>query len=209
MKLESVVFAVAGMAFGLIVGWVLGVQQAESGRAPVAAAQQSATPADASGGQTRAAPLDENKASVLRAAINADPKNHEARVQLGNLYFDAERYEDAMQWYIEALKLEPKDADVSTDLGVSYYYLNQADRALKQFDYSLSINPKHGKTVLNQGIVLAFGKQDLEAAAASWRRVIEIAPGTPEAEAARRALEGMKQAHPTLGGAEPPAGRPE
>jgi tetratricopeptide (TPR) repeat protein len=207
MKLASLVFAVAGMAFGLIVGWVLGVQQAESGRAPAAVAQQAAAAAPAdSGGQTRAVPLDENKVKALRDVINADPKNHQARVQLGNLYFDAERYEDATEWYNEALKIEPRDPDVSTDLGVSYYYLNQPDRALKQFDHSLSINPKHAKTILNQGIVLAFGKQDLEGAAASWRKVVEVAPGSPEAEAARRALEGMKQAHPSVGGAPPSGG---
>jgi Tfp pilus assembly protein PilF len=208
MKVESLVFAVAGMAFGLIVGWVLGVQQAESGRAPARVAQQAqaAAPAD-NGGQTRTVALDENRVKALRDVVNADPKNHQARVQLANLYFDAERYEDATQWYNEALKLEPKDADVSTDLGVSYYYLNEPDRALKQFDYSLRINPKHAKTMLNQGIVLAFGKQDLEGAAASWRRVVEVAPASPEAEAARRALEGMKQAHPAVGG--PPSGGSE
>ena len=51
---------------------------------------------------------------------------------------------------------------MSTDLGVSYYYTNQPDRALAQFDRSLAINPKHTKTILNQGIVRAFGKQDLD-----------------------------------------------
>jgi hypothetical protein len=35
---------------------------------------------------------------------------------------------------------------------------------LKQFDHSLSIDPKHVKTLLNVGIVRAFGKQDLAGA---------------------------------------------
>ncbi len=203
MKLESLVFAIAGTCFGLIVGWILGSQLREDPRVAGTSspAQQTAstsqTPGDAGAGQP--IELDETKARTLRQAVERDPNNRTARVQLANLYFDAERYDDATRWYEEALKLEPRDPDVSTDLGVSYYYLNQPDRALKQFDHSLSVNPTHAKTILNQGIVRAFGKQDLEGAAASWRRVIELAPGSPEAMAAQRALDSMKAAHPGLG----------
>jgi len=126
-------------------------------------------------------------------------------VQLGNLYFDAERFGEAVTWYEGALELDPKDANVSTDLGVAFYYLNQADRALQQFDRSLEIDPRHGKTLLNQGIVLAFGKQDLKGAAASWQKLIDLAPASPEADAARRALQGLQSAHPELDPSKPPA----
>jgi tetratricopeptide (TPR) repeat protein len=83
---------------------------------------------------------------------------------------------------------------VSTDLGVSYYYTNRTDEALKRFEESLKINPKHTKTLLNKGIVLAFGKEDLKGAAAEWQKVVDLAPGTPEGEAAKRALEGVAAA---------------
>ena len=104
--------------------------------------------------------LDENKVKALTDPCRAQPTNTQPRIELGNLYFDAERYPDAIKWYAEAFKLNPKDVNVSTDLGVSYYYTNQPDRALEQFDESLKINPKHAKTLLNIGIVRAFGKQD-------------------------------------------------
>jgi tetratricopeptide (TPR) repeat protein len=117
-------------------------------------------------------------------------------VQLGNLYFDAERYDDAIRWYADALKLNAKDVDVSTDLGVSYYYVNQPDKALAQFDQSLKLDPKHAKTILNVGIVKAFGKQDLDGAAQAWRQVIEHAPDSPEGLAAKRALDSLQSAHP-------------
>ena len=97
-------------------------------------------------------------------------------------------------------------ADVSTDLGVSYHYLNQPDRALAQFDESLKIDPKHAKTMLNQGIVRAYGKQDLPGAAAAWEKLIQMAPTSPEADVARRALEGLKSAHPEAGRAPGTAG---
>ena len=86
--------------------------------------------------------------------------------------------------------------NVSTDLGVCYYSTNQPDRALAQFDRSLAIDPKHTKTILNVGIVRAWGKQDLTGAADAWQKVISLAPDSPEARAARQALESMKAAHP-------------
>jgi tetratricopeptide (TPR) repeat protein len=200
MKSESLVFAIAGMFFGLIAGWLIGSQQSSS-RPAAPPAQQAAAPQGGSGsaGAAQAPPrLDEGEAKRLADVAQSDPANATPRTQLGNLYFDAERYDQAIKWYEEALKLDPTNPDVSTDLAVSYYYSNQPDRALAQFKRSLEIEPKHTKTMLNQGIVLAFGKQDLEGAAKSWQQVIDLAPNSPEGQAARRALESMKSAHPDL-----------
>jgi len=202
MKAESVVLAVAGAFFGLIVGWILGSQQASPGRvAPAPAAQVQAQ----QGAVTAAPPktLDENQVRTLREAAAREPGNARPRVELANLYFDAERYDDAITWYQEALKLSPKDPNVSTDLGICYYYTNQPDRALEQFDYSLRLDPKHAKTLLNQGVVRAFGKQDLQGAAASWQKVVDLAPDSREGQAAKRALDGLKSAHPGMGSTTP------
>ena len=75
---------------------------------------------------------------------------------------------------------------MSTDLGVAYYYTNQADRAIKQFEHSLSVDPKHTKTLLNLGIVKAFGKQDLTGAAEAWQQVVALAPDSSGRQAARK-----------------------
>jgi cytochrome c-type biogenesis protein CcmH/NrfG len=204
MRAESIVFAIAGMCFGVILGWVIGTQQAVPRTvAPVAA--EAAAPAQAAGGNgAKPAPtLDEARVQALTTIIKSDPKNAGAHIQLGNTYFDAERYADAIKYYEEALKLDPKNVDASTDLGVSYYYTNRADEALKQFDYSLSLDPKHTKTLLNQGIVLAFGKQDLNGAADAWKKVVAIAPQSQEGQAAQRGLDGIAASR---SGGTPPAG---
>jgi tetratricopeptide (TPR) repeat protein len=203
MRAESIAFAISGMLFGVIVGWILGSQQAGSG--PVSALPSAAAPAPGGeGGRPPAAPLDEARARELTAAASTAPEDPNPRVQLGNLYFDAERYTDAVEWYEQALRLNPQDANVSTDLGVAYYYTDQPDKAIAQFERSLAIDPKHTKTMLNMGIVKAFGKQDLAGASAAWQQVIATAPDSPEAQAARKALDGLQQAHP--GG--PPPGAP-
>jgi tetratricopeptide (TPR) repeat protein len=189
------------MVFGLIAGWIIGTQQALLDPEP----SRPATRATAAANPAPAAPvLDEAKVNAYKSVADREPQNAAPRVQLGNLYFDAERYEDAIRWYTDALKLDAKDVDVSTDLGVSYYYTNQPDRALAQFDQSLKLDPKHTKTILNVGIVKAFGKQDLQGAGEAWEQVIKLAPDSPEGQAARRALESLKSAHPGGGAAQKP-----
>jgi len=192
MKAESIVFAVAGMCFGVILGWVLGTQQARPPAPPVAVEAQPAASQGSGASQTPV--LDEAKVQGLQTILNSDPKNAGALVQLANTYFDAQHYPDAIKYYQQALQITPNNVDASTDLGVSYYYSNRLDDALKQFEASLKLDPRHAKTLLNKGIVLAFGKQDLDGAAAEWNRVVELAPGTPEAEAARRGLDGINAA---------------
>src|SRR5688572_21973542 len=203
MRTDSIVFAIAGMCFGVILGWVIGVQQA-GGRFTAAPAATATAPAQAAQPQAPP-PLDEARVQSLMTVIKNDPQNAGAAVQLGNTYFDAERYPDAIKWYQESLRIDPSNPDASTDLGVSLYYSGQTDRALQQFSQSLKLNPKHTKTLLNQGIVLAFGKQDLAGAQAAWKQVVALAPGSPEAQAAQRALEGITAAGH---GATPPAATP-
>lgn len=202
MRPDSIVFAVAGMCFGVILGWVIGVQQAGPRPAAAPAAAASAPSGEGTGNARQAPPLDEAKVQSLMTVLKSDPKNAGAALQLANTYFDAEKYPDAIKWYEESLRLDPSSPDASTDLAVSYYYTGQTDRALQQFQQSLKLNPRHTKTLLNQGIVLAFGKQDLAGAQAAWKQVVALAPGSPEAQAASRGLEGVTAAgHPGAGAA--------
>lgn len=212
MKPDAIATGIAGIVFGLIAGWIIGSQQSAFGTAAVASPPAASAPAASAGGApSGAAPavavLDENKVKALTSVAEQQPTNAGPRVELGNLYFDSERYSDAIKWYSEAFALNSKDVNVSTDLGVSYYYTNQPDRALSQFDESLKIDPKHTKTLLNVGIVRAFGKQDLQGAEQAWQRVMELDPNGPEGQAAKRALDSLKSAHPG-GATAAPAAKP-
>jgi len=194
---ESIIFAVAGTFFGILVGWIIGSQQGEGGRpapAPSApAAQQAPAPR-----QRTAAPLDEGRVASLRQSADSEPRNARVRIELGNVYFDSERFDEAARWYEQALQIEPRNVNASTDLGISYYYMNQPDRALAQFERSLEIDSSHMKTLLNVGIVRAYGKDDLDGAVKAWQRVVEIGPDSPEGKVARQALDAVRSAHPNV-----------
>jgi tetratricopeptide (TPR) repeat protein len=191
---------VAGVLLGLLAGWIIGSQQAPGIRAePAPATASQPAPAGAQAQQQAAPALDEKRAADLKAAAESAPNDATARVRLGDLYFDSGRFDDAVKWYKDALAINPRDVNASTDLGIAYYYMNQPDRALEQFDKSLSVEPTHSKTLLNIGIVRAFGKQDLEGAAKAWERVLEVAPGSDEAARAKQGLDGLRSAHPETG----------
>jgi len=200
MKSDSIAYVIAGICFGVILGWVIGTQQARRpGAAPAPTATSPGPTTTGNAAPQQPAPLDEGRVQALNTILKSDPKNVNATIQLGNTYFDAERWDEAITWYERALEIDPKNADASTDLGVSYYYSNRPDQALAQFERSLAMSPTHTKTLLNKGIVLAFGKQDLKSAAVEWQKVVELSPNSPEGQAARRALDGIASAHANEG----------
>ena len=61
--------------------------------------------------------------------------------------------------------------------------------------------PCHNRLTDRRRIVRAFGKQDLQGAEQAWQRVIELDATGPEGQAAKRALDSLKSAHP--GGSTP------
>src|SRR5262245_23934541 len=126
MKAESVAFAVAGMCFGVILGWVLATQEANRPDEFAPPPTQSAAPA-AAPPQRQPPPLDTERVRALRSAIEKNPRDAASLTQLGNTYFDAEQWPDAIEAYKQSLAIDPKNPDVSTDLGVAYFSLNRTD----------------------------------------------------------------------------------
>jgi cytochrome c-type biogenesis protein CcmH/NrfG len=110
---------VAGVLLGLLGGWIIGAQQVGPGL-PAGSPVQATGALQAQGqGQPQAPPpLDQDRVAQLEAEANNDPGNAGVRVQLGNLYFDSERFADAARWYEAALAIDPRNVNVSTDLGI-------------------------------------------------------------------------------------------
>lgn len=183
------------LAAGLM-GWIVWSQRPAD---PVVATAATAAPLSPPVSQappvSEAPPLDETRAAQLREAAEGAPDDVQVRVDLANLYFDSQRFEDAIPWFEAAIMLDPEAVDVITDLGVAYFYIDDTDRALAQFARSLEVDPAHAKTILNLGIVRAVGNQDLDGAFEAWEEVLRVAPGSPEAMAAADAIATLRAAH--------------
>jgi tetratricopeptide (TPR) repeat protein len=199
MRRDAVAFALSGTLFGLLVGWMIGSQQGAAPSAPTTAV------ADTAGAPSTPA-FSQERAAELERQAQARPDNGAVRAELGDLYFDAERFDQAIPWYEAALTLDSANADVSNNLALAYFATTEVDRALRQLERSLAIDPRNVKALFSQGIVRARGKQDLAGAAESWQRVVEIAPDSQEGRQAQQGLDAIRAAHAT---SKPPSGARE
>ncbi len=88
---------------------------------------------------------------LLKRAHEADPKNYETTVLVGNALFalgqaaDASKYDEARVYYNKALAAKPQDTNVQTLLGMTYYFGRPSDpeRAIKEYRKSLAAEPRH------------------------------------------------------------------
>ena len=193
-RTETLPFVASLMIAAGLMGWIVWSQRPAE---PVVASASPASPLPPAPvpPAPEPPPLDETRAAQLREAAEGAPDDVQARVDLGNLYFNSQRFEDAIPWFEAALTLDPQAVDVSTDLAVAYFYLDDTERALAQLARSLEVDPAHAQTILSLGIVRAFGNQDLDGAFEAWEEVLRVAPGSPEASAAADAMDRLRAAH--------------
>ncbi|MFH7319928.1 tetratricopeptide repeat protein [Desulfurivibrio sp. D14AmB] len=112
----------------------------------------------------------------LERAVAADPDNVQAWTQLGHLYFDTDRYQQAITAYGRSLALDPENADVVTDLGVMYRRNGQPEEAVTSFERAIAINPRHETAHFNLGVVLLHDFNDRVGAINIWRQLLELNP---------------------------------
>lgn len=196
----AVVSGIAGMLFGIIVGYLAAAPGAVSG--PVAAGTVQPIAAPGSVNPPATAVVNDQELQAYRDILKADPKNVRAATELGNKLYDAGRYLEAIIYYELAFKLDPKNVNLSTDLGTALWYSGKPDEALAQFEKSLAINPKHPPTLFNRGIVRMDGKNDPVGALRSWE---ELQKADPSYETIRvqNLIEGARRQLATAAAAAP------
>jgi tetratricopeptide (TPR) repeat protein len=118
----------------------------------------------------------DNQAAPLIAKLNADPKNLDLLTSIGNLYYDAQQYPVAVNYYGRVLAVRPSDAAVRTDMATAYWYLGNADKAIAEFNTALKSAPTNPNTLFNLGLVKWEGKHDSAAAIADWKKLLATNP---------------------------------
>lgn len=99
---------------------------------------------------------------LLKRVHEADPKDDNAVILLGNAFFlmgqngDATRFDEARVFYQKALELKPSDVYARTALGLTYYFDRPSDpaRAIKEYRQSIAREPRHEMTL--QGLAAAL-----------------------------------------------------
>jgi tetratricopeptide (TPR) repeat protein len=196
-----------GLTAGLLVAVLAGLFGYQIGRAgrvlrddgePVTAAPASsapAAPAPAAPAPAAPAGVPVDASQQIAAAtqvVQTDPKNRQAWVALGNLYFDTHQPQKSIDAYARALELQPDDPDVLTDQGVMFRAAGAYDKAVANFQKANRLRPEHLPSLYNLGVVYAFDLKDVPKAEEAWNKLIQLAPSSENATQARAALAQLK-----------------
>ena len=137
--------------------------------------------------------LVDKAAQPMLEALKRNPKDAETLAKVGNLYYDAQLYTRAIEYYQQALRITPSNVDVRTDMGTALFYMGDADKALAEFQKSLSYQSNHPNTLFNTGIVKWQGKKDTTGAIAAWEQLLKTNPGYPERQKVEDLLNRAKE----------------
>ena len=172
-------------AICLLLGIAVGYLVRGPGQPSTAAAQTASAAAPDTAGVPQQQPTPEmmkrmadTKAAPLLAQLQSSPNNAQLLAEIGNIYYDTQNYQDAINYYKRSLALK-EDPNVRTDMGTSYFYSGDPDTALAEFDRTLKDDPKFENALMNVGIVKFNGKMDALGAIAAWEQLLKQNPNHP------------------------------
>lgn len=161
----------AGIAGGWAVRGARLTAQPDSAKVSPAAAPVTQAP-----GPDHLKAVADNQAAPMIAKLKADPRNLDLLTSIGNLYYDAQQYSVAIDYYGRELQIKPSDAAVRTDMATAYWYMGNADTAIAEFNKALTYAPTNPNTLFNLGLVKWQGKHDSAGAIAEWKKLLAANP---------------------------------
>ena len=187
MKKEALLMLLAGAVLGAVLSFIATRQYYQDKLAavpPVTAPAPSQMPAPGPSTSGASSPeFDPAQHSAMLAEMEAtvekEPKNAEMRVQLGNFFYDAQKWDQAINYYEQALKLTPDNTDVLVDLGVCYRNVKRTDEALAMFAKALEVDPAKKQALFNEIVVYGLDKGDKSKAQALLKEFDAKYPGEP------------------------------
>ena len=179
---RAIVLAVVCLAAGIAGGWFIRGSQGPATIAPAQALTAPASAANESGPATQApSPARLREMADAQAApqiekLRTEPNSADVLTSIGNIYYDAQQYPIAIDYYGRALKARPADAAVRTDMGTAYWFMGNADAAITEFNKALAYAPTNPNTLFNRGLVKWQGKKDTAGAVADWEKLLAANP---------------------------------
>ncbi len=163
-----------------------GAGTSEAGAAPGGGAP-GLPPGNPTGGGGPPAPVMQ-MLTELRSRVAKNPRDIAALVALGNLYFDASKFDQAIGYYKNALALDPTNPDVRNDEAAALHATGHDLEALREIDRVLSERPNFPQALFNRGIVLgAMGRRS--DAVVAYREFLKVAPNDEHAADAHAAIK--------------------
>jgi tetratricopeptide (TPR) repeat protein len=121
-----------------------------------------------------------SRISECLKAIEANPRDAIAHVNLGNAYAKEGNFEMAMTYYNKALALSPDLAEAYLNRGNCLADTAQYDRAITDYNKSIQLKPNLGRAYFSRGLAYAQGKRDYSQAIQDFDRALSLGFNGPE-----------------------------
>jgi tetratricopeptide (TPR) repeat protein len=179
------------LAIGLAGGWFIrGSSSTSPAETGTAAASQEMTGVMGQPTPEQLRHMADKQAALLLDALQKDQTNPGLLAKIGNVYYDAQQFPVAIDYYQRVLKATPADASVRTDMATAYWYTGNADTAISEFNRALADEPNKPNALFNLGVVQWQGKMDIHGALATWQRLLDT---NPNYEGKAKVIELMAQ----------------
>ena len=194
MTRENILFAIIGILLGFIVGFMLASSMSQKQAMQTAASTQ-AMPADHPPlGSQQGAPdpqaVREQVTASLEKARN-EPKNFDAQVRAAELYYQIQRYDQAIEYLLKANQLQPTDYRTVTLLGVVNLDAGNFDNAEKW--YRAAMKMKSDDVMVLSGLAYAtLQKGDARAAEDAIAQLEKVSPNSVDLPQFKEKLAGLK-----------------
>jgi Tfp pilus assembly protein PilF len=114
-------------------------------------------------------------ASLWKDVVMKSPNRPEPYNNLGNIYAEQGRTEEAIQEFRAALKINPDDPEAHTNLGSAYGNLGRFDEAIFEFKTALMFKPDYASAHNNLGLVY-YKQGRLDDALYKYRVALKLKP---------------------------------
>ena len=131
--------------------------------------------------------------NLYKERLEANPKDLDALIALGNANFDIQRFDKARELYIRALEISPMNISVRTDLASSYRNLGEVELALKELNQVLSFDSKYETALYNLGVLLLNDKHNPKGAIETWEKLIATHPDLAYAPELKKKIEELNR----------------
>jgi len=112
---------------------------------------------------------------ALKGAMNVD-------ADLGDLYYDMENFEKAIEYYKEAVEFDPFDPILLNNLALSYFQNEQIDLSIETIKKAIELNPYEAEYYDNLAMML-YEKGEVEECLKELYKAIEVNPSFSQAHA--------------------------
>jgi tetratricopeptide (TPR) repeat protein len=194
MSRENLLFAIIGVLLGFIVGFMFASSMSQKQASQLAGASQG-LPADhppIAGGQNAPDPQAKRAevAGQLEKARN-EPNNFDAQIKAAQLYYQIQRYDQAIEFLLKANTLKPTDYQTVVALAVTNLDAEHYDNAEKW--YRAALKMKSDDIVVLAGLADAtLKKGDAKAAEDAIAKLEKVDPNAEDLPNFRTRLASLK-----------------